>query len=116
MDKSASGGISRQVEKLPLDQHWLIDLVAARLFIAPDGVQDSAASVNALVQSYLAAKPVYALLGVPDHLGINFRPGKHMLAPEDWTAILDFSDQQLRKLDVKRSFDQLPMPVPDQLR
>ena len=103
---------SGQVEKLPFDQHWLIDLVAPRVLIAPDGLQDSAASVNALVQSYLAAKPVYALLGVPDHLGINFRPGKHMLAPEDWTAILDLSDQQLRKRDVKRRFDQLPPPEP----
>jgi hypothetical protein len=55
---------------------------------------------------------VYALLGVPDHLGLNFRPGKHMLAPEDWTAILDFSDQQLRQLDVKRRFDQLPPTEP----
>jgi len=99
---------SGQVEKLPFDQHWLIDLVAPRVFIAPDGLNDSAASVNALVQSYLAAKPAYALLGVPEHLGINFRPGKHMLAPEDWTAILDFADQQLRGLDVKRRFDQLP--------
>jgi hypothetical protein len=103
---------SNRVERLPFDQHWLIDLVAPRLFIAPDGLNDTAASVNALVQSYLAAKPVYALLGTPDHLGINFRPGKHMLAPEDWTAILDFSDQQLRKLDVKRRFDQLPPPEP----
>jgi hypothetical protein len=103
---------SNRVERLPFDQHWLIDLVAPRVFIAPDGLQDTAASVNALVQSYLAAKPAYALLGVPDHLGINFRPGKHMLAPEDWTAILDFADQQLRGLDVKRRFDQLPPPEP----
>jgi hypothetical protein len=103
---------SNRVEKLPFDQHWLIDLVAPRVFIAPDGLNDTAASVNALVQSYLAAKPAYALLGVPEHLGVNFRPGKHMLAPEDWTAILDFSDQQLRGLDVKRRFDQLPPPEP----
>jgi hypothetical protein len=99
---------SGQVEKLPFDQHWLIDLIAPRCFIAADGLNDAAASINALVQSYLAAKPVYALLGVTDHLAINFRPGKHMLAPEDWTAILDFSDQQLRKLNVPRRFDQLP--------
>ena len=26
----------------------------------------------------------------------------------DWTAVLDFSDQQLRKLDLKLRFDQLP--------
>ncbi len=99
---------SNRVEKLPFDQHWLIDLVAPRSFIASDGLQDTAACINALVQSYLAAKPVYALLGVPDHLGINYRPGPHRLAPEDWTAVLDFADQQLRGLDVKRRFDQLP--------
>jgi hypothetical protein len=99
---------SGQVEKLPFDQHWLIDLVAPRLFIAPDGLSDGATSVNALIQSYQAAMPVYGLLGVPTHLGINFRPGGHMLAPEDWKAILDFADQQLRGRDVKRVFNQLP--------
>jgi len=99
---------SNRVERLPFDQHWLIDLVAPRLFIAADGLNDSAASVNALVQSYLAAKPVYALLGVPDHLGINYRPGPHRLAPEDWTAVLDFADQRLRSKPGQRVFDQLP--------
>ena len=99
---------SNRVERLPFDQHWLIDLVAPRLFIAPDGLNDTATCINALVQSYLAAKPVYVLLGVPEHLGINYRPGPHRLAPEDWTAVLDFADQQLRGLDVKRHFDQLP--------
>ena len=102
---------SNRVERLPFDQHWLIDLVAPRGFIAADALDDTAASVNALVQSYLAAKPVYALLGVPDRLGIHFRPGPHLLAPEDWTAILDFADQQLREVAVKRRFDQLPPEV-----
>ncbi len=99
---------SGQVEKLPFDQHWLIDLIAPRVFIAPDGLDDGAANENALAHAWLAAKPVYALLGVPEHLGIHFRPGKHMLAPADWQAILDFSDQQLRGKDVKERFDQLP--------
>ena len=99
---------SNRVEQLPFDQHWLIDLVAPRRFIAADGLNDSATSVNALVQSYLASKPVYALLGVPDHLGINFRPGPHRLAPEDWAAVLDFADQQLRGKPGQRVFDQLP--------
>jgi len=103
---------SGAVERLPFDQHWLISLVAPRLFIAPDGLSDNATSINALIQSYQAAKPVYALLGVSDHLGINFRSGGHKLAPEDWTAILDFADQQLRGMDVKRRFDQLPPPEP----
>ena len=101
---------SGQVEKLPFDQHWLIALVAPRCFIAADGLSDPYCNGNALAQSYLAAKPVYEFLGVPQHLGIHFRPGQHLLAPADWQAILDFSDQQLRQLPVKEHFDQLPPP------
>jgi hypothetical protein len=101
-----------QVEKLPFDQHWLLALVAPRLFLAADGLSDPYASTNALVQSYLAAKPVYELLGMPEHLAINFRPGGHLLAIADWQAILDFSDQQLRELEVKRLSNQTP-PVVD---
>jgi hypothetical protein len=96
------------VEKLPFDQHWLIDLVAPRLFIAADGLDDPYANGNALAQSWLAAKPTYQMLGVVDHLAIHFRPGKHLLAPEDWQAILDFSDQQLSGKQVKGHFDELP--------
>ncbi len=99
---------SGRVEELPFDQHWLIALVAPRWFIAADGLDDPYANGNALAQSYLAAKPVYALLGVTDHLGIHFRPGKHLLATEDWQAVLDFSDQDLRKMDLGKHFDELP--------
>ena len=102
------GEFSGQVERLPFDQHWLIALVAPRCFIAPDGLSDAAANENALAHAWLGAKPVYDLLGVPQHLGIHFRPGKHMLAPEDWRAVLDFADQQLRGITVSERFDQLP--------
>jgi hypothetical protein len=54
-------------------------------------LDDQYGSANAAAESYLNAKPVYALLGAPD-----------------WKAILDFSDQQFRTLDLKRRFDQLP--------
>lgn len=97
-----------RVQKLPFDQHWLMALIAPRLCIAADGLDDTATNNRALVQSYLAARPVYEFLGVPDHLGINFRPGPHELAAEDWTAVLDFADKYLWKMDVKRRFDQLP--------
>jgi len=103
---------SNHVDRLPFDQHWFIALIAPRRFIAADGLDDPAASVNALVQSYLAAKPVFELLGVPDRIGLNFRPGGHRLAPEDWRAILDFADQQLRGRKVDRTFDAHPPAVP----
>ncbi len=97
-----------QVEKLPFDQHWLLALVAPRLCIPADGLSDGCANGNALAQAYLGAKPVYALLGVPEHLGISFRAGGHLLAAEDWDAILDFADLHLRQRTITRPFDQLP--------
>ena len=36
-----------QVKKLPFDQHWLMALIAPRLFIAADGLDDKATNVNA---------------------------------------------------------------------
>ena len=102
------GEFSGQVEKLPFDQHWLIALVAPRCFIAPDALDDAAANENAAARAWLAAQPVYDLLGVPDHLGIHYRPGHHALAPADWQAVLDFADQQLRGLPVNQKFNQLP--------
>jgi hypothetical protein len=99
---------SGQLYKLPFDQHWLIALVAPRPFISLEGMNDQFANGNAVKESYLAAKPVYELLGAPNRLGLNFRPGTHMLSPLDWQAALDFADQQLRGMDVKRVFNQLP--------
>jgi hypothetical protein len=71
-------------------------LAAPRFFIAADGLNDPCTSTNALVQSYLAAKPVYEFLHAPEHLDIHIRPGAHLLAPDDWEAILNFADHQLR--------------------
>ena len=97
-----------QVEKLPFDYHWLPALTAPRFYILCNGLDDQYVNGNAAAQTYLAAKPVYEFLGVPDHLGVNFRPGQHGMPASDWTAVLDFSDQKLRKLDIQRRFDQLP--------
>jgi hypothetical protein len=80
-----------QTDKLPCDQHWLLALAAPRPFILCNALDDQYGSAIAAAESYHNAKPVYALLGVPD-----------------WKAILDFSDQQLRTLNLKRRFDQLP--------
>ncbi len=54
---------------------------------------------------YLAAQPVHGAAWRAVSIGIHFRPGRHTLAPEDWTAILDFADQRLRGMDVKQRFD-----------
>ncbi len=97
-----------QVEKLPFDYHWLLALTAPRAYILCNALDDQYVNGNAAAQTYLAAKPVYELLGASDRLGVNFRPGQHGMNASDWQAVLDFADKQLRMLDVKRRFDQLP--------
>jgi hypothetical protein len=102
---------SGRVEEMPFDQNWLIALVAPRRFIAADALDDPYANGNALGQAWLAAKPIYQALGVPERLAIHFRPGGHRMDPADWTAILDFADRELRGKTVDRRFDTLPDAV-----
>jgi endo-1,4-beta-xylanase len=97
---------------LPFDQHWLIALVAPRPLIAADGLADPVSSIRSLKASYDAAKPVYELLSAPDNLGVHYRPGGHMLAPEDWQAILDFADARLRNKPTAQRFDEFPATAP----
>jgi hypothetical protein len=53
---------------------------------------------------------VYEFLGVPDNLGVHFRPGGHAFTEDDWEAILDFADQRLRGFAAAESFDRFPPP------
>ena len=96
-----------QVEKLPFDYHWLPALTAPRFYILCNGLDDQYVNGRAAVQTYLAARPVYDFLGVPDNIGVNFRPGKHGMPASDWVTVMDFADQKFRKLDIPRRFDQI---------
>ena len=98
-----------QMDKLPFEAYWYIALTAPRPWISVEGTDDQNCVPNAVKQSVLAAKPVYAFLGVsPDRVGVNYEPHRHMLTAGDWTAALDFADQQLRGIDHHRHFDQFP--------
>ena len=98
-----------QMEKLPFDAHWYIALAAPRPWISVEGTDDQNCVPNAVRQSILAAQPVYAFLGVStNRAGVNYEPHRHGLPPADWTAALDFADQQLRGIDHHRRFDQFP--------
>jgi hypothetical protein len=98
-----------QMEKLPFDAHWFAALTAPRPWISVEGTDDQNCVPNAVKQTVLAAKPVYALLGVStDRAGVNYEPHRHMLTAGDWMAALDFADQQLRGIDHHRHFDRFP--------
>jgi hypothetical protein len=103
-----------QMEKLPFEAYWYIALTAPRPWISVEGTDDQNCVPNAVKQSVLAAKPIYVFLGVsPDRVGVSYQPHRHGLTPGDWTAALDFADQQLRGINHYRQFDQFPLePVP----
>ena len=102
-----------QMYKLPFDAYWYVALTAPRPWISIEGTDDQNCVPNAVKQTVLAAKPVYAFLGVStDRVGVNYEKHRHALTADDWNAALDFADQQLRGIDHHRSFDQFP---PDQV-
>ena len=98
-----------QMQKLPFDAHWFVALTGPRPWISVEGTDDQNCVPNAVKQTVLAAQPVYKFLGVSmDRVGVNYEPHRHGLTADDWTAALDFADQQLRGIDHHRTFDHFP--------
>lgn len=101
-----------QMYKLPFDAYWYVALTAPRPWISIEGTDDQNCVPNAVKQTVLAAKPVYAFLGVStDRVGVNYEKHRHALTAADWDAALDFADQQLRGIDHHRDFNQFPDEV-----
>src|SRR4029079_9780589 len=82
-----------KVEKLPFDEHWFIALVAPRPFIALEGTNDQNVNINGVKQSWLAARPAYALFGegTTHRLGVNWANRPHGMVQGDWDALLNFA-------------------------
>ena len=102
------------VDRLPVDQHLLIALVAPRAVINNDGLADQWANPSGEQAAMLAALPVYRLLGaggLGDKVGLRFRQGGHDITREDWSAILDFCDKVLLGKKVERRFDVPALPA-----
>ncbi len=97
-----------QREKLPFDEHWFLALAAPRPFLSLEGETDTISLPEAVRQSILGAQPAYALFGVKDHLGVNYAKHGHAFTAEDWTAIMDFFDKNVRGKKIDRTFDRFP--------
>jgi hypothetical protein len=100
-----------QTEKLPFDTHWYIAMIAPRAFINLEGTTDNVSFGPAVRQSWLAARPAYALLGASDKQGVNYANHAHAFTQEDWNALMDFADKHLLGKKVERAFDQFPENV-----
>jgi hypothetical protein len=97
-----------QREKLPFDEHWFLALCAPRPFIALEGDTDTISYPEAVRQSILAAQPAYELYGAKGRLGVNYAHHAHAFTQEDWTAMMDFANKNLRGMKVERTFDHFP--------
>jgi hypothetical protein len=99
-----------KVTRLPFDQHTLKACVAPRALLSTEALGDLWANPQGTQQTYQAAKEVYAWLGVPDRIGIHFRPGGHEHGLQDFETLLDFCDAQFFGKGVSRRFDALAFP------
>lgn len=100
-----------QVERLPLDQHFLRALVAPRGLLSTDALADAWGNPLGTQVTYEAAQAVFDLLGVPDRQGQHFRQGAHDQLAEDWRALLDFADRLFFDQPAQRDFKQAPFEV-----
>lgn len=101
-----------QVDRLPIDQHELVALLAPRPVLFTNAEGDTWANPAGQFEVLRAASAVYKLLGtdglaaesmpesgkvVGSTLGYWIRPGNHSVTGEDWKVFLDFADQHLGK-------------------
>lgn len=88
---------SGREDKLPIDQHSLIALVAPRGVMMYTGYAESAANPVGYEQAYRSALRVYRFLGHEQNLWLRLRDGEHATTAADVEHFIDFFDAVFRR-------------------
>jgi hypothetical protein len=101
-----------QLNKMPIDQHFVGALIAPRGLLAIMGEENSHKNVGH-IETYEALVPVYEWLGAKDKLGLyNHAPHGHGHVEDDFYTMIDFADRIFydRKPKSGKKFDQASNP------
>lgn len=82
-------------DELPFDQHYMRALVAPRIMLTTDGIDDEWANPIGVQAVYEAAQPVFDFLNESQHNAIHYRPGDHGYLDEDFSTLLNLSSRFL---------------------
>jgi len=93
------------VERLPVDQHLLLALVAPRALLSTEGTQDAWTNPEGSQLTHAAAKKVYHFLKASDNISIRFRPVGHIPSNDD---LLDYAEHVFFKKPLPKEFGKLP--------
>jgi hypothetical protein len=99
-------------DKLPVDQHMLLALIAPRAVYVASAAEDLWADPKGQYMALQEAQPVYRLYGsetgLPDEIpavneqivrpsvGFHNREGKHNMTPYDWQQFINFADNHFK--------------------
>lgn len=97
----------RHVDRLPVDQHLLLALVAPRGLLCAEGTLDAWANPEGAQLTYKAAGKVYSFLEAGDKLSIRYRPVGHVPNVDD---LLEYADHLFCDRRLSEDFGKLPYP------
>ena len=90
--------------ELPIDAHGWYALIAPRRCLVHTAHNDGSEPTFAVERAYLEGRRVYALLGYPERLRIQYRPGQHgPITPEHIEQNLDWLDLSFRRGDATQA-------------
>ncbi len=94
-----------KVDRLPIDQHLLLALVAPRALLDTEGTQDSWTNPEGAQLTHVAAKKVYDFLKAGDKISIRYRPVGHIPSHDD---LLSYADHVFFSKALSEEFGKLP--------